>query len=39
MFKILEKKFNITPPWGILTGIRPVKIVHSLLMIILVMKK
>lgn len=31
MFKILEKKFNITPPWGILTGIRPVKIVHSLL--------
>ena len=31
MFRILEKKFNITPPWGILTGIRPVKIVHSLL--------
>lgn len=31
MFKVLEKKFNITPPWGILTGIRPVKIVHSLL--------
>ena len=31
IFKILEKKFNITPPWGILTGIRPVKIVHSLL--------
>ena len=31
MFKILEKKFKITPPWGILTGIRPVKIVHSLL--------
>lgn len=31
MFKILEKKFRITPPWGILTGIRPVKIVHSLL--------
>lgn len=31
IFKILEKKFKITPPWGILTGIRPVKIVHSLL--------
>ena len=31
IYKILEKKFNITPPWGILTGIRPVKIVHSLL--------
>ena len=31
MFKILEKRFRITPPWGILTGIRPVKIVHSLL--------
>lgn len=31
IFKILEKKFEITPPWGILTGIRPVKIIHSLL--------
>lgn len=31
MFKILQNKFKITPPWGILTGIRPVKIVHSLL--------
>ena len=31
IFKILQWKFGITPPWGILTGIRPVKIVHSLL--------
>ncbi|MDY4575506.1 MAG: coproporphyrinogen dehydrogenase HemZ [Intestinibacter sp.] len=31
MFKILEKKFEANVPWGILTGIRPVKIVHALL--------
>ena len=31
MFKILEKKFESNVPWGILTGIRPVKIVHALL--------
>ena len=26
-----KKKFNTYVPWGILTGIRPVKIVHNLL--------
>ncbi len=31
MFKILEQKFRSNVPWGILTGIRPVKIVHALL--------
>ena len=31
MFKILEQKFKSNVPWGILTGIRPVKIVHALL--------
>ena len=31
MFKILEQKFESNVPWGILTGIRPVKIVHALL--------
>ena len=31
MFKVLRKKFNTYVPWGILTGIRPVKIVHTLL--------
>lgn len=31
MFKILEQKFEANVPWGILTGIRPVKIVHALL--------
>lgn len=31
MFNILMKKFNSYVPWGILTGIRPVKIVHNLL--------
>ena len=30
MFKILEQKFESNVPWGILTGIRPVKIVHAL---------
>ena len=31
MFKILEQKFKSNVPWGILTGIRPVKIIHALL--------
>ena len=31
MFNVLKKKFNTYVPWGILTGIRPVKIVHNLL--------
>ncbi len=31
MFKVLKKVFNTYVPWGILTGIRPVKIVHTLL--------
>ena len=31
MVKILEQKFKSNVPWGILTGIRPVKIVHALL--------
>ena len=31
MFEVLKKKFNTYVPWGILTGIRPVKIVHNLL--------
>lgn len=31
MFRFLKSKFDVNVPWGILTGIRPVKIVHSLL--------
>ena len=31
MFKVLQKLFNSYVPWGILTGIRPIKIVHNLL--------
>jgi oxygen-independent coproporphyrinogen-3 oxidase len=31
MFKVLQNRLNTYVPWGILTGIRPVKIVHSLL--------
>lgn len=31
MFNVLMKIFNSYVPWGILTGIRPVKIVHNLL--------
>ena len=30
-YNVLMKKFNSYVPWGILTGIRPVKIVHNLL--------
>ena len=31
MFKVLQNRLNTYVPWGILTGIRPVKIVHTLL--------
>ncbi|MCH1967481.1 coproporphyrinogen dehydrogenase HemZ [Paraclostridium sordellii] len=31
IFKVLDKVFETYVPWGVLTGIRPVKIVHSLL--------
>jgi coproporphyrinogen dehydrogenase HemZ len=31
MFKVLNELFKTYVPWGILTGIRPVKIVHNLL--------
>ncbi|MGL5756176.1 MAG: coproporphyrinogen dehydrogenase HemZ [Paraclostridium sp.] len=31
MFKVLDELFDTYVPWGILTGIRPVKIVHNLL--------
>ncbi|CEK39389.1 coproporphyrinogen dehydrogenase HemZ [Paraclostridium sordellii] len=31
MFKVLDKVVETYVPWGVLTGIRPVKIVHSLL--------
>ena len=31
MYNVLMNKFNSYVPWGILTGIRPVKIVHTLL--------
>ncbi|MGL5752051.1 MAG: coproporphyrinogen dehydrogenase HemZ [Paraclostridium sp.] len=31
IFKVLDEVFKSYVPWGILTGIRPVKIVHSLL--------
>ncbi|HBG0412061.1 TPA: coproporphyrinogen dehydrogenase HemZ, partial [Clostridioides difficile] len=31
MFLVLKQVFNSYVPWGILTGIRPVKIVHNLM--------
>lgn len=31
IYKVLSKVYEIYVPWGILTGIRPVKIVHNLL--------
>lgn len=31
IFKVLDELFDTYVPWGILTGIRPVKIVHNLL--------
>lgn len=31
IFKVLQNRLNSYVPWGILTGIRPVKIVHTLL--------
>ncbi|MCG4715475.1 hypothetical protein L0P75_15700, partial [Faecalibacillus intestinalis] len=31
IFKVLSELYDTYVPWGILTGIRPVKIVHSLL--------
>lgn len=31
IFKVLDELYDTYVPWGILTGIRPVKIVHSLL--------
>lgn len=31
LYKVLKKVFNTYVPWGILTGIRPIKIVHTLL--------
>ncbi|MCR1898203.1 coproporphyrinogen dehydrogenase HemZ [Irregularibacter muris] len=31
IYKAMEKAFNNSLPWGILTGIRPTKIVHQLL--------
>ncbi|MDY5964361.1 MAG: coproporphyrinogen dehydrogenase HemZ, partial [Peptostreptococcus porci] len=31
MFEFLKNRFDAYVPWGILTGIRPLKIVHSLL--------
>ena len=31
IFKVLQNRLNTYVPWGILTGIRPVKIVHTLL--------
>ncbi|CEI73927.1 MULTISPECIES: coproporphyrinogen dehydrogenase HemZ [Romboutsia] len=31
IFKVLKNRLNSYVPWGILTGIRPVKIVHTLL--------
>ena len=30
LYNILTKVFNITPPWGSLTGIRPVKLAYTL---------
>ena len=31
IFKVLQNRLNSYVPWGILTGIRPVKIIHTLL--------
>lgn len=31
IFKVLKNRLNTYVPWGILTGIRPVKIIHNLL--------
>lgn len=31
IFKLIQKNRNVKVPWGILTGIRPTKIVHELL--------
>lgn len=31
MFDYLNKKYDANVPWGILTGIRPVKLIHSLM--------
>lgn len=31
MFKYLKNSYDVHVPWGILTGIRPVKLIHSLL--------
>ena len=31
IFKVLKNRLNSYVPWGILTGIRPVKIIHTLL--------
>lgn len=31
LYKAMEKRFHRSLPWGILTGIRPTKIVHNLL--------
>ena len=31
VYSVLSKYFNIILPWGILTGIRPVKVVHELM--------
>lgn len=31
MYKLLSKNLNKSYPWGILTGIRPVKIIHELI--------
>ncbi|OPJ56776.1 coproporphyrinogen dehydrogenase HemZ [Alkalithermobacter paradoxus] len=31
MFEVLKKEYNTNVPWGILTGVRPTKIVHELL--------
>ncbi|MDO5755564.1 MAG: coproporphyrinogen dehydrogenase HemZ [Tissierellia bacterium] len=29
LYEIFQKERGITPPWGILTGVRPVKLVHQ----------
>ncbi|WZL71527.1 coproporphyrinogen dehydrogenase HemZ [Clostridiaceae bacterium 35-E11] len=31
IYEVLSKVYDIIPPWGILTGIRPTKIVHDLM--------
>ena len=31
IYEIMSEFFNVQPPWGILTGIRPTKIVHELM--------